>query len=115
MFVRKKSVLLFLMPGLIGLMMFYVLPFIGGLYYSFTDGTYKNAFVGLDNYISVLNNSIFQTGLTNTFVLSLICMPLVWILSFVIALSLTRLKRGGEFFRNSVLLPYVMQIGRAHV
>ena len=108
MFVKKKSVLLFLLPGLVGLLMFYVVPFFGGLYYSFTDGSYKNAFVGFDNYINVLNNSIFQTGLKNTFELSLICMPLVWLLSFLIALSLTRLKRGGNFFRNSVLLPYVM-------
>ncbi len=108
MFVKKKSVWLFLLPGLAGILLFYVLPFIGGLYYSFTDGGFKNAFVGFDNYVSVWTNFMFMTGLKNTFLLSLICMPLTWLLSFIIALSLTRLKRGGSFFRNSVLLPYVM-------
>ena len=49
----KKSVLLYLLPGLLGLVIFYIVPFISGIYYSFTDGSYKNAFVWFDNYKSV--------------------------------------------------------------
>lgn len=108
MFTKKKSLWLFLLPGLAGLMLFYVVPFIGGIWYSLTDGSYKNAFVGLDNYISIWNNQMFLLGMKNTMILSLICAPTVWLLSFVIAAQFNRLRPGGAFFRNSILLPYLM-------
>lgn len=107
-FIRKKSVWLFLAPGLLGLMLFYVIPFIGGIYYSLTDGTYRNAFVGMANYAGMWHNQMFLLGLKNTLELSLICAPLVWVLSFAIASLLNRLRPKGAFFRNSVLLPYLM-------
>ncbi len=108
MFIRKKSVWLFLMPGLLGLLLFYVVPFFGGIYYSLTDGTYKNAFVGMANYADIWKNQMFLLGLKNTLELSLICAPLVWVFSFAIASLLNRLRPKGAFFRNSVLLPYLM-------
>ncbi|MBQ3270002.1 MAG: sugar ABC transporter permease [Clostridia bacterium] len=108
MFTKKKSLWLFLLPGALGLVLFYIAPFIGGIYYSLTDGSYKNAFVGLKNYISIWQNQMFVLGLKNTMELSLICAPLVWLLSFAIASQLNRLRPRGAFFRNSVLLPYLM-------
>ena len=108
MFTKKKSVWLFLMPGGLGLMLFYIVPFIGGIWYSLTDGSYRNAFVGLKNYIDIWQNPMYLLGLKNTMLLSLICAPLVWVLSFAIASLLNRLRPQGAFFRNSVLLPYLM-------
>ena len=108
MFTGKKSVWLFLMPGGLGLMLFYIVPFIGGIWYSLTDGSYRNAFVGLKNYIDIWQNPMYLLGLKNTMLLSLICAPLVWVLSFAIASLLNRLRPQGAFFRNSVLLPYLM-------
>ena len=108
MFIRKKSVWLFLLPGGLGLLLFYAAPFLGGVYYSLTDGSYKNAFVGLQNYINIWKNQMFLLGLKNTLVLSLICAPLVWVLSFAIAALLNRLRPQGAVFRNSVLLHYLM-------
>ena len=105
MFCRKKSLWLFLLPPLIGLMIFYIVPFFGGIYYSLTDGSYKNAFVGLQNYINIWQNPMFLLGLKNTLLLSLICAPAVWILSFLIAMLLNRLRPGGALLRNSILLP----------
>ena len=108
MFTRKKSVWLFLLPGGLGLMLFYIAPFLGGIWYSLTDGSYRNAFVGLQNYINIWKNPMFMLGLRNTMQLSLVCAPLVWVLSFAIASLLNRLRPRGAFFRNSVLLPYLM-------
>ena len=108
MFTKKKSVWLFLLPGGLGLMLFYIVPFIGGIWYSLTDGSYRNAFVGLKNYIDIWQNPMYLLGLKNTMLLSLICAPLVWVLSFAIASLLNRLRPQGAFFRNSVLLPYLM-------
>ena len=69
MFTRKKTLWLFLLPPLIGLMLFYIVPFFGGIYYSLTDGSYKNAFVGLENYINIWKNEMFLLGLKNTLAL----------------------------------------------
>ena len=89
-------------------MFFYIVPFFGGIYYSLTDGTYRNAFVGFQNYVNIWQNQMYLLGLKNTMELSLICAPLVWVLSFAIASLLNRLRPRGAFFRNSVLLPYLM-------
>lgn len=107
MFEKKKSVLFFLLPGLLMLMVFYIVPFFSGIGYSLTDGSYKNAFVGLDNYKSLWQNEMFRLGLRNTMELSLICAPLLWVLSFLLASALASIKPYGGFFRSSVLLPYL--------
>ena len=108
MFVHKKSLLLFLIPPLVGLVLFYVIPFIGGIYFSLTDGTYQNAFVGFKNYIDIWKNEMFVLGLGNTMMLSLICAPAIWFLAFIIALALNNMRPHGAFLRNSILLPYLM-------
>ncbi len=107
MFVKKKSVWLFLLPGLLLLMVFYVVPLVGGVRYSLTDGSYKNVFVGMANYRSLWKNAMFLTGLRNTMELSLICAPLLWVLSFLLASALMAVKPYGGFARSAVLLPYL--------
>ena len=107
MFEKKKSVLLFLLPGLCMLLIFYIIPFFSGIWYSLMDGSYKNEFVGLKNYREIWQNSMFLLGLKNTMELSLICAPLLWILSFLLASALASIKPFGGFFRSSVLLPYL--------
>ena len=108
MFKKNKALWLFLLPPLIGLLVFYMAPFFGGIYYSVTDGSYKNAFVGLQYYIDIWQNEMFLLGLKNTLTLSLLCAPTVWVLAFVIASLLNRLRPGGALLRNSILLPYLM-------
>jgi len=108
LFHRKKIVWLLLLPGWAGLMLFYVAPFIGGIWYSMTDGTFKNQFVGLDNYRRVIQNSMFQLGMKNTWELSLICAPVIWLLAFLLAAMLKTLKKRSIPFRNILLLPYLM-------
>ncbi len=107
MFEKKKSVLLFLLPGLCMLLIFYIIPFFSGIGYSLMDGSYKNEFVGLKNYREIWQNSMFLLGLKNTMELSRICAPLLWILSFLLASALASIKPFGGFFRSSVLLPYL--------
>ena len=108
MFRRKKIVWLLLLPGMAGLMLFYVVPFFGGIYFSVTDGTYENNFVGLKNYVQVLQNPMFLLGLRNTWELSLLCAPVIWLLAFILSAMLRTLKERATPFRNILLLPYLM-------
>ena len=98
----------FVLPGLAGLLLFYGVPFVGGIWYSLTDGSFENKFVGFENYAAVWQNPMFQLGLRNTMEMSLICAPLLFLLSFVLAAGLHRIRPEGAFFRSSVLMPYLM-------
>ncbi len=108
MFHHKKSLWLFLLPGLAGLTVFYLAPFLGGIYYSLTDGSIANRFVGLDNYRRIWQNEVFRLGLKNTLELSLLCAPGIFVLSFILAVMLKALREKSAFFRNVLLLPYLM-------
>ena len=108
MFKKKKSLWLFLLPGLAGLLLFYVVPFAGGIYYSMTDGTIQNNFVWFENYKRVWSNEVFRLGLQNSLELSLICAPLIFLFSFVLAVMLRSLKERSLGFRNLLLMPYLV-------
>ncbi len=108
MFKQKRMLLVFLLPGMLGLLVFYVLPFFGGIYFSVTDGTRQNAFVGMANYLSVWQNQMFRLGLVNTLQLSLICAPLIFVSSFLLAGMLKGLGERSKGYRNVLLLPYLM-------
>ena len=99
--------MLFLLPGLLGLLVFYAIPFGGGVYYSLTDGSFFNRYVGFDNYLAVWNNEMFKLGLVNTLIMSVICAPLTWVLSYILAAFLKNAPRT-TFFRNAMLVPYLM-------
>lgn len=107
-FFKKKSLWLFLLPGLLGLLVFYIVPFAGGLYFSLTDGTVQNRFVGLANYQRIWQNEVFRLGLKNSLELSLISAPLIFIVSFVLAVFLRAIKERSFAFRNILLMPYLV-------
>lgn len=108
MFKKKKSLWLYLLPGLLGLMVFYVVPFVGGIYFSMTDGTIQNRMVWFENYKRVWGNAGFQLGLKNSLELSLLSSPLIFLFSFVLAVMLRSLKEKSLGFRNLLLMPYLV-------
>ena len=108
MFHRKKTVWLYLAPGLMGLMAFYFVPFVWGMWFSLTDGSIDNRYVGFANYLRIWQNPMFQLGLRNTLELSLLCAPLIFLLSFFLASMLRKRVAGDGFFRNALLIPYLM-------
>ena len=101
---RKKSVWLYLLPGLVGLLAFYLVPFVWGIWFSLTDGTIDNRFVGFDNYLRVWQNEVFQLGLKNTIELSLLCAPVIFVLSFLLAGMLRKPIAGSTFYRNEMCI-----------
>lgn len=108
MFYKKKSLLLFLLPGLLGLLLFYVVPFLGGIYYSMTDGTISNSMVWFANYQKIWKNEVFRLGLKNSMELSLISAPLIFVFSFVLAVMLRALREKSVGFRSVLLMPYLV-------
>jgi len=107
-FHRKKTVWFYLAPGLIGLLAFYFIPFVWGMWFSVTDGSIDNRYVGFSNYLRIWQNPMFQLGLRNTLELSLLCAPMIFLLSFFLATMLRKRVAGDGFFRNALLMPYLM-------
>lgn len=84
---RLKS-LAFLAPSGLGVLTFFVVPFIVIIYYSLLDNPIQKNFVGLDNFKSLITNSAFQSAAFNTLIFSLIAVPSAVILSLLLALLL---------------------------
>ena len=78
----------FLAPSLIGVVVFYGLPFLDVVKRSFQDAM-GTRYVGLDNYKAVLDNTAFRLAAANTLRFLLMCLPLLMLLSFGTALLLT--------------------------
>lgn len=108
MFVKKKSLWLFLLPGLAGLMVFHLVPFIGGIYFSLTDGTINNNLVWFENYKRLWANQAFQQGLKNSLELSLMSTPIIFLFSFILAVMLKSLRERSLPYRNILLMPYLV-------
>ena len=89
-------------------MVFYVVPFLGGIYFSLTDGSIQNRFVGFANYARIWRNEAFLLGLRNSLELSLISAPIIFVSSFILAVMLRSLKERSILFRNILLMPYLV-------
>jgi multiple sugar transport system permease protein len=104
------TALLFLLPSLIGFMIFYIIPFGGGIYYSFLDNPVSGRFSGLSNYSDLLHNEIFTKAALNTFIFTLISVPLNMLLALLIALLLNRKLPGRTIFRTIFVTPLVVPV-----
>ena len=78
--------LCFLSPSLLGVGVFFVLPFCVVLYYSMIDSVATHNFIFLDNFIALFQNSAFLEASKNTLHFSVLAVPLAVILSLVLAL-----------------------------
>jgi len=100
----------FLSPSLIGLCIFFVLPFIVVIYYSLIDNPISGSFVFFHNFISVLNNSAFRLAAKNTATFSLVCVPLAVTLSLMLALLLDGNVMFKSQFRTFFLSPMMVPV-----
>lgn len=106
---RIKS-MSFLAPSGLGVLTFFVVPFFVIIYYSLLDNPIQKNFVGFDNFIKVFQNSAFQSAITNTFVFSLIAVPLAVILSLLLAMLLDCKIPYRSQFRTIFLSPLVVPV-----
>jgi multiple sugar transport system permease protein len=104
---------LMIIPAVLYILLVVGVPFFLALYYSVSDismGQRSLEFVGLRNFVSVVQTTKFQTSLKNTFVFALIAQVLVMVLGTVLAMALLREFRGKWLVRLLILLPWVAPI-----
>ena len=110
---RQKAGYWFVLPWVIGLVMFFVLPIFSSIRYSFSNvriepGNVVTEWVGLSNYNAALNEDpqyVNQLGESISYVLYSV--PLVVAFSLLIALLLNQQFRGRTFFRALFFSPII--------
>ena len=111
----------FVLPTLIAFIIGFIWPFIWGIYLSFQRFTTvsKTTFVGIQNYISVFQDSTFLHAFGFTAAFTVLSTVLINVCAFAIALVLTRGIKGTNLFRTvyfmpnligGILLGYIWQI-----
>lgn len=101
---RERTGWLFVLPSLIGVAIFYVIPFGDVVRRSFMQAA-GNGFAGLENYSKVLVNPAFRLAAGNTIRFVLVCIPLLLFLSLGVAVLLQSQKKGKNLLKSSYLVP----------
>ena len=111
----------FVLPTLIAFIIGFIWPFIWGIFLSFQRFTTvsKTTFVGIQNYISVFQDSTFLHAFGFTAAFTVVSTVLINVCAFAIAIVLTRGIKGTNIFRTvyfmpnligGILLGYIWQI-----
>lgn len=106
---RRNSVL-YMLPSILGILVFFILPFLVVIYYAVVDNPINHEFVGFDNFINILQNSSFRMAAKNTATFSLVAVPLAVILSLVMALILEENIPMKSQFRTFFLSPMMVPV-----
>lgn len=106
----KISSGLYIAPSLIGVLLFFIMPFVVVIYYSLLDNPISANFVFLDNFKNVTNNAAFQTAVRNTFTFSVAAVPLAVVLSLLLAIVLEAKLPFRSQFRTFFLSPMMVPV-----
>lgn len=103
----KKYFPIFVLPTLIAFAFAFIVPFVMGVYLSFCSfRTISNAqFTGTDNYVRIFEDRDFLNALWFTVRFAALSILTFNVLSFALALALTRKIRGTNLFRTVFFMP----------
>lgn len=99
----------FLLPSFIVLIVFGFVPFVLGIWYSFTEYPLLKGprFIGLDNYVRLARDPVFHKSLINTFYYVGATIPPRLVIGLALALILNRAIRGQTLFRAVFYFPVI--------
>lgn len=102
-----RAAMVFLLPAAIGLVVFYLIPTLRGLYFSFTNYTVLNdpVWVGTDNYVRLSQDPLFWNALGVTAIYVAINIGIQTMVAIGLAVLMHRLTRS-TLLRGIVLMPY---------
>ncbi|MGM0123125.1 multiple sugar transport system permease [Enterococcus sp. AZ194] len=100
---------LFIAPTAIGLFLLNIYPAIQTIYLSFqrSSGFGNSVFVGLENYKKMFADKEVWQSLVNTFIYAIISVPVIVVLSLLVAVLMNQKIRGLSVYRTIYFLPVV--------
>ena len=105
---RKDS--LFLVPSFLGVCVFYLIPFMVVLTYSVQDNPVTKNYVGITNFVRILQNDAFKEAAGNTFKFSIMAVPLAVVISLLMAILLDQSIPLASQFRTIFLSPMMVPV-----
>jgi multiple sugar transport system permease protein len=105
----KVTPYLFVLPMIVGLLVFRLGPVVAAVLASFTRWNVQTPpeFLGLGNYSEAISSEIFWLVFKNTVVFVLIFVPGVMVVSLLMAAMVNQKLRGIAFFRGLYFMPYI--------
>ena len=109
-FLKENKGLLFILPWLIGFLVFKGYPFLSSLVYSFSD---ESLFEGISrwgvfNYIKIFTDRKIKTGFMTTFKYAFMTVPLKLVFALFIAYILNFKIKGVKMFRTVYYIPSIL-------
>lgn len=99
---------LFLLPSLLGICVFVLIPFADVIGRSFRAGI-SGKFCGFSNYIAIWHNGAFLLAVKNTLRFTAVCLPLLIGLGLIIALQISGMEKI-QIFKTLFLFPMAVPI-----
>ncbi|MEI7475237.1 MAG: sugar ABC transporter permease [bacterium] len=103
----------FLIPALIIFALFFFIPFLESFVLSFLNynaDIYNPQWIGLNNYITLINSPIFWKTMLNTFIYVVVAVPLLVILPLIMSIFMSQKLRGISIFRVLAYIPVIVSI-----
>ena len=109
---KARMGLLFTMPWIIGLLLFYAYPLISSVCYSMTTYSVLNPgkFVGMKNYARLFKDALFWQSVSNTLYFAAISVPVNIIVGIAIALLLNFKSKAIGFYRTIFFIPTLVPV-----
>ncbi len=106
---KAKTLAIFLLPSIIGMSIFVILPILSSLGLSFTkwDLIGDIQWVGIENYVNVLQDTTVHEALQHTLLFIAGYLPSVMIIALGLALLLNKKLKGVVFFRALYFIPVI--------
>lgn len=102
---------IFVLPAVVLYTSIWVIPVLGSFALSTTNWTgigWTMDYVGLKNYIDLVQDQVFHQSVRNTLLYVLINVPVCTIIGLGLALLLNRGLKGSAFFRTVYYLPVII-------
>ena len=112
---RGATGLAFIMPSLIGFLVFTFVPVVISLFLSFCDWNFMKGFegiefIGLKNYIKLFSDDWFLASYKNNIMFTVVTVPTLIALGLVIATIMNKYIFGGGAVRTMFFIPYICSV-----
>jgi len=97
-----------LLPSLVGLLIFYCIPFVRVIYYSLIENQFSKKWVGLKNYRTLFANPYFRLAMKNSLLLILVGVPVLVAGALFVSMLFLKLDRRLKKLRLAVILPMLL-------
>lgn len=100
--------MLCLLPSILGLIVFFLVPFARVLYYSVINNQFQRKFVWFDNYVETLSNEFFQLAMKNSLLLIAVGVSILLVLAIVLSFLLSFGLKKFSFLRDAFIFPMLV-------